>query len=64
MVGICKYDDMFKLETKDHFCYSIVMTMYFSPFNRNAQPIEKLKSAYKKFFARSLSKPKASEVRQ
>ncbi|KAI7743752.1 hypothetical protein M8C21_007766 [Ambrosia artemisiifolia] len=29
--------------------------------SRNAQPIEKLKAAYKKFFARSMSRPKASE---
>ncbi|XP_023743815.1 mitotic spindle checkpoint protein BUBR1 [Lactuca sativa] len=28
---------------------------------RNAQPIEKLKSAYKKFFVRSMSRPKAIE---
>uniref|UniRef100_F6H604 Uncharacterized protein n=1 Tax=Vitis vinifera TaxID=29760 RepID=F6H604_VITVI len=28
---------------------------------RNAQPIEKLKTAYKKFFARCLTRPKATE---
>ncbi|KAI3745568.1 hypothetical protein L6452_07968 [Arctium lappa] len=29
--------------------------------SRNAQPIEKLKSAYKSFFARTMNRPKASE---
>ncbi|KAJ0702060.1 putative mitotic spindle checkpoint protein Bub1/Mad3 [Helianthus annuus] len=35
--------------------------IYESGISRNAQPIEKLKAAYKKFFARSMSRPKASE---
>lgn len=35
--------------------------IYECGISRNAQPIEKLKSAYKKFFARSMSRPKASD---
>nr|XP_043634191.1 mitotic spindle checkpoint protein BUBR1 [Erigeron canadensis] len=35
--------------------------IYESGISKNAQPIEKLKSAYKKFFTRSMSRPKASE---
>lgn len=30
--------------------------------NRNAQPVEKLKDAYRKFFARSMRKPNATDV--
>lgn len=32
------------------------------PFYRNAQPVEKLKDAYRKFIARSMRKSKAAEV--
>ncbi|KAD4585393.1 hypothetical protein R6Q59_035989 [Mikania micrantha] len=35
--------------------------IYECGISRNAQPIEKLKAAYKKFFARSMSRPKPSE---
>ncbi|KAL4579156.1 hypothetical protein LXL04_015293 [Taraxacum kok-saghyz] len=35
--------------------------MYECGIARNAQPIEKLKSAYRKFFTRSMSRPKAIE---
>ncbi|XP_024991608.1 mitotic spindle checkpoint protein BUBR1-like [Cynara cardunculus var. scolymus] len=34
--------------------------IYDCGISRNAQPIEKLKSAYKKFFARSMNRPKAT----
>ncbi|KAK9053344.1 hypothetical protein SSX86_029977 [Deinandra increscens subsp. villosa] len=35
--------------------------IYECGISRNAQPIEKLKSAYRKYFARSMSRPKPSE---
>jgi hypothetical protein len=36
--------------------------IYFFQLNRNAQPVEKLKDAYRKFLARSMRKPKATDV--
>lgn len=45
-----------------HLIICLFLSSYILFYYRNAQPIEKLKSAYKKFFVRSMSRPKAIEV--